>query len=305
MSPLVNAQPSGPGADQNRSGDLQVAIGSPPARQGFVDTHAHIQGEEFSQDTDAVIGRALEASVEHIVVPGVDLASVRTAIALAENHPCLWAAAGYHPHEASGLDAAALAQIEALLGHPKVVAVGEVGLDYYYEHSPRDAQRRCLEQMLALAERHRLPIIVHCRDAWEDTAAALEPWARRVRDAFAGRPVGVMHYFSGTLAQARFYIDLGFVISVHTSVTHKKQAPLRETLSQVPLDALVIETDSPYGAPQAYRGKRNEPSYVVEAAREIAAAQGVSLETVMVTTSANAARLFGLPVAARTGGGSR
>ena len=183
-----------------------------------------------------------------------------------------------------------------MLAHPKVVAVGALGLDYYYEHSPRDVQRRCLEQMLALAERNQLPIIVHCRDAWDDAAHSLAPWSRRVRDAFAGRPVGVMHYFSGTLEQARFYIDLGFVISIHTSVTHKKQAGLREVVAQLPLESLVIETDAPYGAPQAYRGKRNEPAYVVEAASQIAAELGLPLEAVALATSANAGRLFHLPV---------
>ena len=271
----------------------------------FVDTHTHIQGEEFSEEIEAVVERARAAGVDQLMVPGVDVESSRDAIRLAEAHEGLYASAGFHPHEAARLDAAGLAEIESMLAHPKVVAVGEIGLDYYYEHSPRDTQLACIDEMLGLAERHVMPVIVHCRDAWEDMAAVLEPWARRVRGAFGERPVGVMHYFSGTLEQARFYIDLGFAISIHTSVTHKKQAELRETVARLPLEALVIETDAPYGAPQAYRGKRNEPAYVVEAARQIAELHGVSLEAVAAATSENASRLFNLPLRATSGGASR
>lgn len=271
----------------------------------FIDTHAHIQGEEHAEDIDAVLARAYEAGVEQIIVPGVDVETSLAAVRLAEAHEGVFAAAGFHPHEASRIDDAALAQIEAMLAHPKVVAVGEIGLDYYYEHSSRDAQGAGIERMLALAERHTLPVIVHCRDAWEDAAKALAPWARRVRDRFGDRPVGVMHYFSGTAEQARFYIELGFVLSIHTSVTHKKQSDLREIVAELSLASLVVETDSPYGAPQAYRGKRNEPAYTIEAAKQIAEAQGVSLETVAAATSENAARLFGLPVPSTTGGSRR
>jgi TatD DNase family protein len=271
----------------------------------FVDTHTHLQGEEFADDIAEVLGRARDAGVEQLVVPGVDVETSRAAIALAEAYQGVYAAAGFHPHEASQLDEEALAEIEAMLAHPKVVAVGEIGLDYYYEHSPRDVQIVCIEKMLSLAERHVMPVIVHCRDAWDDAADVLAPWVRRVRNAFDGRPLGVLHYFTGTLEQARFYIDLGFVISIHTSVTHKKQAELRETVSQLPLEALVIETDSPYGAPQAYRGKRNESAYVIEVAKQIAELHNASLETVAEATSANAARLFSLPIGVQTGGASR
>ena len=271
----------------------------------FVDTHAHIQGEEYTEDNSDVIARAREAGLGRIVVPGVDLETSRAATRLAEAHEGVFAAVGFHPHEASHLDAAALGEIETMLAHPKVVAVGEIGLDYYYEHSPRESQLACIELMLGLAERHAMPVIIHCRDAWDDAAEVLGAWARRVRDSFGDRPVGVMHYFSGSLDQARFYIDLGFVISVHTSVTHKKQTQMREVVSRLPLESLVIETDSPYGAPQAYRGKRNEPAYAIEAAWQIAETLGVSLEAVAAATTANAVRLFNLPVAAGTGGVTR
>ena len=271
----------------------------------FVDTHAHVQGDEFKDDIEAVITRAIDAGVDRMVVPGVDVETSRDALRLAETYGSVYATAGFHPHEASRLDEAALAGVESMLAHPRVVAVGEIGLDYYYEHSPRDVQIACLVKMLALAERHTLPVVVHCRDAWDDAAEVLAPWARRVRDDFRERPVGVMHYFTGTLEQARFYTDLGFVISIHTSVTHKKQTDLRETVAQLPLDSLVIETDSPYGAPQVVRGKRNEPTYVIEAAKQIAELHGVSLDEVAATTSINAERLFCLPVATGSGGASR
>lgn len=271
----------------------------------FVDTHAHIQGDEYREDLGAVIDRARAAGVSSIAIPGVDVETSRSAMALAEAYEGVFAAAGFHPHEASRLDPRSFAEIVSMLPHPKVVAVGEIGLDYYYNHSPRDAQLACIDRMLGLAEAWILPIIVHCRDAWDDAAEMLEPWARRVRDRFEDRPVGVMHYFSGTLEQARFYIDLGFVISIHTSVTHKKQAAMREVVAQLPLESLVIETDSPYGAPQMVRGKRNEPAYVVEAAKQISIEQGVSLDAVAAATSANAARLFRQPVPAGAGGASQ
>jgi TatD DNase family protein len=273
--------------------------------EAFVDTHAHIQADEFSGDIEDVIARAFDAGVRQIVVPGVDVESSRAAIALSERWEGVYASAGFHPHEASRLNERTLAEIESLLSHPKVVAVGEAGLDYFYEHSPRDVQLACLSRMLELAERHTLPVIIHCRDAWEDMAEVLRPWAYSVREAFAGRPTGVMHYFSGSLEQARLYIDLGFMISIHTSVTHKKQAGWRDVVSQLPLQSLVLETDSPYGAPQSHRGRRNEPAYVVEGAAQVAAELGVRLEAVADATTANASRLFRLPAPVATEGSGR
>jgi TatD DNase family protein len=261
---------------------------------GYVDTHAHLQEPEFADDADDVILRAREAGVSTLVLPAVDLASARVGLDLARRHDGVYATAGYHPHEASHLDDEALAGIAAQLAEPEVVAVGEIGLDFFRMHSPVDAQVAALDSMLALAERHTLPIVVHCRDAWEATAEQLEPWARRVMARFAGRPLGVLHYFTGTLEEAQRYIELGLLISVHTSVTHPKQQALRDVVAQLPLESLVIETDSPYGAPQSHRGKRNEPSYVIEAAKQIAVQQNAALDYICHVTSANARRLFSL-----------
>jgi TatD DNase family protein len=271
----------------------------------FVDTHAHLQEPEFADDADAVVERARTAGVTTLVLPAVDLETARSALALAHRHQGIYATAGYHPHEASSLDASSLRDIEALLADAKVVAVGEIGLDFYRMHSAIEAQTTAFDSMLRLAERHVMPVVIHCRDAWDALAEQLVPWARRVSPAFAGRSLGVLHYFSASLDEAQRYIGLGFLISVHTSVTHPKAAVLREVVVHLPLESLVIETDSPYGAPQAQRGKRNEPAFVVEAAKQLADLHGVPLDRVASITSANARRLFDLPVLAGTSGGNR
>ena len=261
----------------------------------LVDTHAHLQEAEFNDDRDAVVARARAAGVNQIVLPAVDLESAATGIELADAHDGVYATAGFHPHEASRLTADALATLAALLENPKVVAVGEIGLDWFRMHSPRKAQLQALEAQLELAAERALPVVIHCRDAWSDLKQFLAPWAQRVATAFEGRPLGVLHYFSSSVEDARHFYELGFLISVHTSVTHPKAQQLRDVVAALPLEALVVETDSPYGAPQAYRGKRNEPSYVVEAAKQVAELRQQSLEDVAAATSSNARRLFGLP----------
>jgi TatD DNase family protein len=259
----------------------------------FFDTHAHIQELEFRDDFDSVLQSARAAGVGTIVMPAEHVESSASATRIAERYANLYATAGYHPNEASSLTPEALAAIDGLLAHPKVVAVGEIGLDFYRDHATRDQQYACLDQMLELAERHHKPIVVHCRDAWPELRPVIEPWARRVASSIAG-PIGVLHYFSSTIDDALFYKDLGFMVSIHTSVTHPKAQALRDVVTQIPLEALVIETDAPYGAPQVRRGKRNEPALVVESAKQIAALKDVSLEDVAAITTANARRLFGL-----------
>jgi TatD DNase family protein len=177
--------------------------------------------------------------------------------------------------------------------------VGEIGLDFYRNLSPRDAQLRVLERQLETARRVGKPIAVHTREAQDDMLAVLTSYSRASGPMrLDGRPLGVMHYFSGDVTAAERFIELGFLISIHTSITHPKAGTLRSVAREIGLDHLVVETDSPYGAPQAYRGKRNEPAYVVEAARAIAEAKGVSVEAVAAATTANAGRLLGLGVPA-------
>jgi TatD DNase family protein len=294
------------------------------------DSHAHIQGPEYAGDLDEVISRARAGGVEAILLPSDDLEMARAGIALAQRQEGLYASAGIHPHNASSLNDGVMGDLESLLGEDRVVALGEIGLDYFYMHSPREAQITAFERQLALASKVDLPVIVHTRDAWEDTRAVLGAWAnptpqpskphplapspsygegeqRRVIESppvesalnegtAIRRPLGVMHYFTGTLEDGLRFIEMGFLLSIHTSVTFKNASVQREVVAKLPLESLVIETDSPYGAPQRYRGKRNEPAYVVEVARMIADLQDVSVEAVAEATYANACRLFGLPV---------
>jgi len=274
------------------------------------DSHAHIQGSEYTGDLDYVLSRARKAGVERILLPSDDLAMARAGIALAQRHPWLYASAGIHPHHASSFDDGVMHELELLLGEDRVVALGEIGLDYFYMHSPREAQIAAFEAQLALALQLDLPVVVHTRDAWEDTRAVIGAWvgadpspqpAPRSRRGGAEsqdaevlpRPRGVMHYFTGSVEDGLRFIEMGFLLSIHTSVTFKNAAAMREVVAQLPLESLVIETDSPYGAPQGYRGKRNEPAYVVEVAKMIAELQGVSVEAVAEVTYANACRLFG------------
>jgi TatD DNase family protein len=270
----------------------------------FIDTHAHIQGSEFADDRHSVIEAARAAGVTSMIVPAVDLETARSSLALAQSQDGIYATAGYHPHEASLLDDENLRQVEELLGRREVVAVGEIGLDWFRMLTPRQQQLDTFEKMLDLAERHVLPVVLHCRDAWEDFAAILPAWAQRVAARYDGQPLGVLHYFTGDVAEARRYIDLGFYVSVHTSITHPKATGLREVAAALPLSSLVIETDSPYGAPQIRRGRRNEPALVAEAARQIAQEKQISFDDVASATTANARRLFRLPVPAATNGGA-
>jgi TatD DNase family protein len=264
------------------------------AASRFIDTHAHIQGDEFIGDLDAVIERAHEAGVVQMVLPAVDLVTAEAGLALARRYEGLYTTAGFHPHEASLLTPEALAATEALLSDQRVVAVGEIGLDYYRMHSSVEEQEAALSAQLELAAKHVLPVIIHCRDAWDAAEPLLGGWAKRVASAFAGRPLGVLHYYTHDVETAQRYVERGFLISIHTSVTHPKASQLREVAAVLPLGSLVIETDSPFGAPQVRRGKRNEPSYVVEAARQIAETRGISIADVAIATSTNARRLFRL-----------
>jgi TatD DNase family protein len=245
------------------------------------------------------------------MLPADELGMARAGIALAQEHDGLFASAGIHPHHASSVDEGVLRELEALLGDERVVALGEIGLDYFYMHSSRDEQIAAFVQQLQIAWWLGLPVIVHSRDAWEDTMAILGAWVRGLSapmpPSLANRtdidlppsrsgPLGVMHYFTGSLEDGLQFVEMGFLLSIHTSVTFKSAGAMREIVAQLPLESLVIETDSPFGAPQGYRGKRNEPAYVLEVAKMIAELQGVSVEEVAEATYVNACRLFRLPV---------
>jgi len=250
----------------------------------LTDTHAHLDFPQFDGDREEVIERALAAGVRRIINVGADLASSRRAVALAEAHPPIYAAVGVHPHDAKTLTDEALAELLGLARHPKVVAIGEIGLDFYRDLSPREAQRQAFERQLALARELGLPVIVHDRNAHAEVMDVLRRRGLR----------GVLHCFSGDLEMARQAIEMGFYISVAGPATFKNAKRLPEIVRQLPLERLLIETDCPYLAPHPHRGRRNEPAYVRLVAEAVADIKGLPLEEVARVTTANARALFGL-----------
>jgi TatD DNase family protein len=262
----------------------------------LVDSHCHLDESHFDPDREAVIVRAAEQGVTRLVNPGVDLSSSRAAAALARRHSGVYAAVGIHPHDAKTLDAAALVRLKALAQAHKNVAIGEIGLDYYRNLSPRDVQRRAFEAQLELAGELGLPVIVHDRDAHDDVLAILSHWSSSLharRSTPSGR-MGVLHSFSGDAALAERALALGFYIGISGPVTYRNADRLREVVCAVPLERLLVETDAPYLTPHPHRGERNEPAYVRWVAQAVADAKRLTLEQVAVQTCENAAGLFGL-----------
>ena len=257
----------------------------------YIDSHAHIESEDFDHDREEVIRRALDAGVDMIVNVGngdVSKNSHASAFRIAENHSFIYTTVGVHPHEARLLDENLYAQLSELCEHPKVIAWGEIGLDYHYDNSPRDIQRAAFKRQLRLARERGLPAVIHTREAESDTLAILnEEWKG------SGLP-GIIHCFTGTRAFAEEAIKLGFYISFSGVVTFKKSEDLRATASSLPLEKILIETDSPFLAPQPHRGRRNEPAYVVETARAIAGLRNLPAEEIGLVTSDNFKRLFRL-----------
>jgi len=251
-----------------------------------IDTHAHLEMEAFDDDREAVLARAVQAGLTAIITVGTTLPDCRKAVALAHRYGPVYAAVGIHPHEVKEIDMKTYDALRDLAGQEKVVAVGEIGLDFFYDLSPRRVQLRCFEEQLHLAQELDLPVIVHDRDAHAETLEIL-----RLR---RGRLRGVLHCFSGDLTMARECIDLGFHLSVAGPVTYRKADPLRIVAREIPLERLLIETDAPYLAPQPFRGKRNEPAYMMETAKYLADIRGIPLEELTQQTAANACRLFGV-----------
>lgn len=255
----------------------------------FIDTHAHIHAG-FA-DLDDVLGRARTASVSAILTLGVNRHDSEAALSLARSVDFVFAAVGVHPHDAADATEDDLRALDDWSSDPAVVVVGEIGLDYYRNLSPQADQRRVFERQLATAARVGKPVAVHARDAQDDVFDILRAWSSSMERQ--PRPFGVLHYFAGDADLAERYIDMGFLISIHTSVTHPRAELLRDVVRRIGLGSMVIETDSPYGAPQRHRGKRNEPAYLVEAAPAIAEILEVGLDEVASATSAAALRLLG------------
>lgn len=261
------------------------------------DTHTHIQGPEFDADRDETVERARDAGMAGLLVLGWDVSSTERAIVLAETYPDILAAAGCHPHSADDMDDETISQLAKLAEHSRVAAIGEIGLDFYRNFSEHRRQIEVFRRQLETAAELGKPVSIHCREAHEACLPIVEEWSRSLGGALAdGRPLGVLHYFSGDLELGQRYVELGFLISVHSSVTYPKSELLQEVARRLPLDCLVVETDSPYGAPQSMRGKRNEPAHVVEAVRAIAELRGETIERAAEATTENALRVFGLAV---------
>jgi TatD DNase family protein len=252
----------------------------------LIDTHAHLDEEAFRPDRADVIGRARETGLEHVVTIGTTAASSRLAVEIAQANPLVYAAVGIQPNYVSEAAPDDWDIIAELVTQPKVVAIGETGLDRYWDKAPFDLQVEYFARHMALARKHDLPFVVHCREAEKDVVAQL-------RAAAADGPLqGVMHSFSGDFETALACVELGLYISFAGMVTFKKNDALRAVAAQIPLNRLLIETDSPYLAPVPYRGKRNEPAYVRHTAECLAGIRNMSLDEIAELTTANARRLF-------------
>ena len=253
------------------------------------DSHAHVDGPEFDGDRAEVLARAREAGVQRIVVIGAvgDTSSAERSVALAESDPDVWATVATHPHDVEKMTPEWWAVHERLAPHPRVVAIGETGLDYYYDHSPREAQKAAFERFIDLAHRVKKPVVCHIRDAHED--------ARAILVACDAMKLGVViHCFTGSPDDARAYAELGCYVSFSGIITYKTAQPIRDSVPLVPRDRILIETDCPYLAPIPKRGKRNEPAFVVHTAEVVATCAGMSYEDLAAQTVVNTCRVFGL-----------
>jgi len=260
----------------------------------LIDSHAHLDFNAFDPDRDAVIARAQAAGVAAIINAGAGLAQSRAALALAQTSGAVYATVGVHPHEAHTVTGAAIEELSRLAVHPRVVAIGEIGLDFYRDYAPRDAQRAAFRAQLGLARQLGKPVIIHDREAHGEVLAMLHQWLDDSQSALHNPP-GVFHCFSGSLEMALEAIQLGFYIGVDGPVTFRNASRLRGVVRQLPLERLLIETDCPYLTPEPYRGQRNEPAYLRFVAQAIAKLQNLPFEEVARMTTANARRMFGLP----------
>ena len=256
----------------------------------LIDSHCHLDDERFAEDREAVIQRALEAGVSHMMSIGTGDGppDYEVAIRIAEKYDCVYATVGVHPHAAKQFDNESSARLADLLKHPKVLGLGEIGLDYHYDFAPRDVQHRTFLDQIEVAKSAGKPIIIHTREAWADTFELLEKhWAP------AGLP-GIMHCFSGGVVEAERCLAMGFYLSFSGVVTYPKAIELHAAARMAPADRILVETDAPYLAPVPFRGKRNESAYVVRTAERLAELRGVSVQTVAQQTTENFRVLFQL-----------
>lgn len=253
----------------------------------MIDSHCHLDGKEFEEDLDAVLKRCAEQNVTRVISCGTDVSSSEKNAALAEKYPMIYAAAGIHPHEAYRIEEDTLPRLKALAGKEKVVAIGETGLDYFYNFSLPEVQRKALRLHIRLAREVKLPLIVHCRNAEEDLIEIL-------KEENAAEAGGVIHCFTGSRETALACLELGFYLGVSGIATFKTAVGLADIFAGLPSERLLVETDSPYLAPVPHRGKRNEPSFVVHTAAKLAELKKIAVEEIEAFTTKNAETLFRL-----------
>jgi TatD DNase family protein len=259
----------------------------------IIDSHAHLEFAQFDEDRAAMLERARTAGVRTILAIGSGtgpLERLDAAIPFAEEYDWIYATVGIHPHDASAATEEHFVKLYALARHPRVIAWGELGLDYYYDHSPRDVQQQVFRRQLAQARAAKLPVVIHCRDAWADCLAILDQAWR------ASGLGGIFHCFTGTIEEARRGMDMGFMISFAGNVTYPKMQHLRDVAREIPLERVLTETDSPFLPPQARRGKRNEPAFVVEVAEALANVRDLAPEEIAATAATNFRQFFRLSV---------
>jgi len=256
----------------------------------FVDSHAHLDDPGYDADRQAVIERARAAGLRYLLTVGGGTGpdNLQAPVALAERHDWIYATVGVHPHDAKHFTEHHARQINTLAQHPQVIAIGEIGLDYHYDNSPREVQKHVLICQLELARQAGLPIIIHCREAWPDLTEIIQAHWK------SSGPGGILHCFSGSRQNALRFLDWGFLVSFAGNVTYKKAENLREAAREIPLDRLLIETDCPYLAPVPHRGKRNEPAFVIEVARTLAGLRHMSAEELGEIVVRNFERFFAL-----------
>jgi TatD DNase family protein len=268
----------------------------------LTDTHCHLDLTNFDADRQVVLERAVQAGVARILIPGLNLTSSLSAVKVAHSHPMLFAAIGIHPTEVADFESSMLKDLRNLARHPKVIAIGEIGLDYYWATSPREQQQKILVGQLALAAELQLPVVIHFREKGDDTTEdcatdllrILKKWAsgmKKENNPLAERP-GVLHSYSGSLKTARAAIKLGFFIGISGPVTYKNAQPRQKLVAALPMDRVLLETDAPFQTPHPHRGKRNEPAYVRLIADKIAVVRSDTPDQVILTTGRNAQRLF-------------
>jgi len=265
-----------------------------PIAAPMVDTHCHLNFDAYDDDLTHVLDEARRQQVTRFIIPAVDLATSESALRLAEQHPGISAAIGVHPNSTADFTPETLQALRALSARPHLVAIGEIGLDYYWDKSPKEAQWAAFEAQLALASELGLPVIIHNREAHEDTIAILERWAAALPPVLQGR-AGVMHSFSAPLATAERALACGFYIGFSGPLTFKKADDLRRIAASIPPERLLVETDAPYLTPEPHRGQRNSPAYIPHIVERLASVQRLDADALAAQTTRNAQHLFALP----------